>query len=378
MLEPSEFFSILVENDIEFFTGVPDSLLKYFCAYVTDNVSEDDHIIAANEGNAIGVAAGYHLATGNIPLVYMQNSGMGNATNPLLSLVNKEVYNIPVLLMIGWRGEPGKKDACQHIKQGRITRELLNTMEIPNYVLPENISKSRDLIEEIVGCMKEDGKPRALVVRRGTFSEYTLNQTDEVKCEMSREEAIEKIVKSVDWGAEENLVVSSTGKISRELYEVRDRLDHGHEKDFLMVGSMGHASQIALGVALKNEDKQVICMEGDGSLIMHMGGLSTISLNEAENFKHVILNNCAHDSVGGQPTASPVVDFPKIADGAGYKKVMKAENSFELEEKMEELLACEGPALLEVRVQKGARKELGRPDIRPLDRKDMFMDFLQD
>ncbi len=378
MLEPSEFFSVLVENEVEFFTGVPDSLLKYFCAYVTDNVSEEDHIIAANEGNAIGVAAGYHLSTGKIPLVYMQNSGMGNATNPLLSLVNEEVYNIPVLLMIGWRGEPGKKDACQHIKQGQITRGLLDTMEIPNYVLPEDISEARDLIEEIAEGMKEDGKPRALVVRRGTFSEYILKQTDEVKCEMSREEAIEKMVKSVDWGNEENLVVSSTGKISRELYEVRGRLDHGHEKDFLMVGSMGHASQIALGVSLKNEDKQVICMEGDGSLIMHMGGLSTISLNEAENFKHVILNNCAHDSVGGQPTASPVVDFPKIAEGAGYEKVMSAENSVELEEKMKELLACEGPALLEVRVEKGAREDLGRPDIGPLDRKDMFMDFLQD
>jgi len=378
MLEPSEFFSLLEENEVEFFTGVPDSLLKYFCAYVTDNVSEEDHIIAANEGNAIGVAAGYNLSTGKIPLVYMQNSGMGNATNPLLSLVDEEVYNIPVLLMIGWRGEPKKKDACQHIKQGRITRGLLDTMEIPNYVLPEDISEARDLIEEIVEEIKEDCKPRALVVRRGTFSEYTLGQMNEVKCEMSREEAIERMIKSVNWESEENLVVSSTGKISRELYEVRERLDHGHEKDFLMVGSMGHASQIALGVALKNEDKQVICMEGDGSLIMHMGGLSTISLNEAENFKHVILNNCAHDSVGGQPTASPVVDFPKIADGAGYEKVMRADNSVELEEKMEELLVCKGPALLEVRVQKGAREDLGRPDIGPLDRKEMFMDFLQD
>ncbi len=378
MLEPSKFFSLLEENEVEFFTGVPDSLLKYFCAYVTDNVSEEDHIIAANEGNAIGVAAGYHLATGKIPLVYMQNSGMGNATNPLLSLVDEEVYEIPVLLMIGWRGEPGVKDACQHIKQGKITRELLDTMEIPNHVLPEDILEAKGLIEEIVEGMKEDGKPRALVVRRGTFSEYTLGEEDEVRCEMSREEAIEQMLKSVGRESGENLVVSSTGKISRELYEVRERLGQGHEKDFLMVGSMGHASQIALGVALKNEDKQVVCMEGDGSLIMHMGGLATISLNEVTNFKHVILNNCAHDSVGGQPTAAPVVDFQKIAEGAGYRKVMMAERSAELEEKMKELLACEGPALLEVRVEKGAREDLGRPDVEPLDRKKMFMDFLQD
>jgi len=378
MLKPSEFFSVLQENEVEFFTGVPDSLLKDFCAYVTDNVSEEDHIIAANEGNAIGVAAGYHLSTGKIPLVYMQNSGMGNATNPLLSLVDQEVYEIPALLMIGWRGEPGKEDACQHIKQGRITRELFDTMEIPNYVLPEDISEARDLIEEMVEEMHEDGKPRALVVRRGTFSEYTLDQTDEVRCEMSREEAIEKMVESVEWERGENLVVSSTGKISRELYEVRERLDQDHDKDFLMVGSMGHASQITLGAALKNEHKQVICVEGDGSLIMHMGGLTTISLNEITNLKHVILNNCAHDSVGGQPTAAPVVDFQKIAEGAGYKKVMRVQSSVELEEKMEELLACEGPALLEIKVEKGAREDLGRPDIGPLERKEMFMDFLQD
>lgn len=375
MLDPEQFFSCLKDNGIEFFTGVPDSLLKYFCAYVTDNVSDENNIIAANEGNAIGIATGYHLSTGKIPMVYMQNSGLGNSVNPLLSLVAEEVYNIPVLLMIGWRGEPGKKDACQHIKQGRVTTDLLDAMEIPYFILPEDISKAEELFNNKIKEMKEDNLPRAIMVPKNTFSEYTLKKDDQRSCDMTREDAIEIIVESLK---QDDIVVSSTGKISRELYEVRERLGQSHENDFLMVGSMGHASQIALGIALRKRDEQVICLDGDGSVIMHMGGLSTITWKNVKNLKHIILNNFSHDSVGGQPTAAPRLNFGKIAEGAGYNKAFIAEKSSDLKDGLRELFKIDGPALLEVIVEKGARDDLGRPDIGPIERKKKFMEFLQD
>jgi len=375
MLDTSKFFSCLTENGVEFFTGVPDSLLKYFCAYLIENVSHENNIVAANEGNAIGIAAGYHLSTGNIPMVYMQNAGLGNALNPLMSLVAKEVYNIPILLLIGWRGKPGTEAACQHIKQGEITIDLLDTMEIPYFILPEDISEAENLIEDTINDMYNDNLTRAIIVPRYTFSEYSLKEIESKRCEMKREEAIEIIIKSLQT---DDVVVSSTGKISREVYEVRERFEESHENDFLMVGSMGHASQIALGIASRDEDKQVVCIEGDGSLIMHMGGLSTITWQDTKNLKHIILNNCAYDSAGGQPTAAPLLDFLKISEGAGYSKAIRAETAKELKEKLEELFNSEGPAMLEVVVEKGARDDLGRPDIGAIERKKQFMDFLQD
>ncbi len=375
MLEPREFFSCLKENDIDFFTGVPDSLLKYFCAYVTDNVSDENNIIAANEGNAIGIATGYHLATGKIPLVYMQNSGIGNAVNPLLSLVDKEVYNIPVLLMIGWRGEPDKKDACQHMKQGRITPDLLDTMEIPYIVLSEDISEVKKQLKQTIEEMKGDNIPRAIIVRKNTFSEYKLKQKDSTSCELTREEAIEVIIKNL---GKDDIVVSSTGKISREVFEVRNKLGQGHENDFLMVGSMGHASQIALGIALNKPNRRVVCLDGDGAVIMHMGGLSTIALKKPHNFKHVILNNCAHDSVGGQPTAAPILNCKKIAEGSGYTKAITASDSSSLNDMILELLNTDGPSMLEVKVKKGSREDLSRPDIGPIERKKMLMRLLEE
>lgn len=373
MLDPGEFFDLLKENGIEFFTGVPDSLLKYFCAYITDNVPDHKNMIAANEGNAVGIAAGYHLATGEIPLVYMQNSGIGNAVNPLLSLVDREVYHIPILLMIGWRGEPGKKDAVQHRKQGKITLELLDTMEIPYVVLPDDMGDARKSMMETIGSMKEDGLTRAIVVRKGTFSEYELEESGN-DFEMSREEAIEIIVEGL---GVDDIVVSTTGKASRELYEVREKLGHGHKNDFLMVGSMGHASQIALGVALQKKNRTVVCLDGDGAVIMHMGGLSTVGIKKPDNYKHIVLNNYAHDSVGGQPTASTVVDFTAISENCGYKSVFTANDKQELKSMINDFMDSLGPALLEVKVNKGSREGLSRPKMGHMERKRHFMDNLR-
>ncbi|WP_408955682.1 phosphonopyruvate decarboxylase [Natroniella sp. ANB-PHB2] len=373
MIEVADFYKQLKDKEIEFFTGVPDSLLKDFCAYVTDNTSSENNIIVANEGNAIALAAGYHLATSNIGLVYMQNSGIGNAINPLLSLVDEEVYQIPMLLLIGWRGEPGKKDACQHIKQGAITLDLLETMGIPYSILPEDATESKKLITKAYKQMNSNNTPYAIVVKKGTFTNYSLKNKIENDFELSREEAIEKVLSKL----KDDILISTTGKISREVFEVREKFEQGHQKDFLMVGSMGHASQIALAVASNKEDKNIFCLDGDGALIMHLGGLTTIGATKLKNYKHIVFNNGAHDSVGGQPTVGLNIDIEKIAKASGYKNTFQAESRNELEEKLELLIESEGPSLLEVKVKKGARKDLGRPSIGSIERKKLFMNYLK-
>lgn len=373
MLNCKEFYSLLIKNGIDFFAGVPDSLLKDFCAYIINNTSEEKNIIAANEGNAIALAAGYHLASGKIGLVYMQNSGQGNAINPLTSLVDEEIYAIPVLLLIGWRGEPGKKDEPQHIKQGKITIHLLNTLGIPHEILPVNIERAGKVLKKAINSMKKKSAPYALVVRRGTFETCKLKNKINSQFELSRENAIKLIIDNL---RNQDIVVSTTGKISRELFEYREELDHGHSKDFLTVGSMGHSSQIALAIALSKPSRKVYCLDGDGALIMHMGSLAIIGSKSPKNFKHIVLNNAAHDSVGGQPTAGLKIDIPAIAKACGYKTVLYAEKGLELEEKLNLLKFSDGPALLEIKVNKGARKDLGRPTSSPSENKKEFMRFL--
>jgi len=373
MLNCEEFYSLLEKNNIDFFAGVPDSLLKDLCAYIINNTSEVKNIIAANEGNAIALAAGYHLATGKIALVYMQNSGQGNAINPLTSLIDGEIYAIPVLLFIGWRGEPGKKDEPQHIKQGKITISLLNTLGIPNKILPSNIEGVRKVLKTAINSMKKRSGPYALVVRKGTFETCKLKNKISSQFELSREDAIKLIVDNL---GDKDIIVSTTGKTSRELYEYREELCQGHSKDFLTVGSMGHSSQIALAIALSKPSQKVYCLDGDGALIMHMGSLAIIGSKNPRNFKHIVLNNGSHDSVGGQPTAGLKIDIPSIAKACGYKTVLCAEKGLELEDKLNLLKSSDGPALLEIKVNKGARKDLGRPTSSPLENKKEFMRFL--
>ena len=373
MINPKEFYEGLRNKEVDFFTGIPDSSLKHLCAYITDNTDKKNHIIAANEGNAIALAAGKYLATKKIPLVYMQNSGQGNTINPLASLVDPDVYSIPLLMLIGWRGEPGKKDEPQHVKQGKITLKLLETLDIPYEVLPENMKEAKGTIERAFRYMESNNAPYAIVIKKGSFEEYSLQNKIESNYEMSREDAIKILTENLEDG---DIVISTTGKTSRELFEYREELNQGHEKDFLTVGSMGHSSSIALGIALSKPERTVYCFDGDGALIMHLGASAIIGQNAPENFKHIVLNNGVHDSVGGQPTVGFQINIQEIAKACGYKETFEATTKEELKEKIKQLKNSNGPTILEIKIKKGARKELGRPTRTPQENKKDFMEFL--
>lgn len=373
MINCKDFYNHLLENNLSFFTGVPDSLLKDFCAYITDNASKENHIITANEGSSIAMCAGYHLATNKIGISYMQNSGLGNAINPLSSLMAPEVYSIPTLLLIGWRGEPGVKDEPQHIKKGKMTIGLLENMEIEYSVLPTNIEEMAKALKTATKYMIENKAPYAFVIKKGTFEKYSLqNNILPKEDQLPREEAIKAIVDILD--TENSIYFSNTGKISRELYEYRMCTPDAKGKDFLNVGSMGHTSQIAIGAALSAQDKEVYCLDGDGSVIMHMGGLTSAGSLGVKNFKHIILNNAAHDSVGGQPTVGQEISFSEIAKGCNYKNVFVAKNKSELIPMLKKFRDCKGPALIDLYVQKGAREDLGRPTSTPIENKLQFME----
>jgi phosphonopyruvate decarboxylase len=373
MLACNDFYNALTKHNITFFTGVPDSLLKDICAYITDHTGSDRHIITANEGNAVALAVGYYLSTGYPGLVYMQNSGLGNTVNPLTSLADPDVYSIPLLMLIGWRGEPDVKDEPQHAKQGKITLQLLETLGVPYSVIPEEPVQALLVLQEATRVMEQRRCPYALVVRANTFQPYKLQEQIVTSYEMVREDAIKSFA---EWNQPQDLVVSTTGKASRELFEQRQHVGRMGQ-DFLTVGSMGHASQIALGIALMHADRQVFCLDGDGAFIMHMGALATIGSQHVPNFKHIVINNGAHDSVGGQPTAGFDIDIPSIAQACGYTHAATAETREQLMAQLDHLRALRGPALLEVRVNKGARPNLGRPTTSPIQNKESFMTLLQ-
>jgi len=375
MLACNDFYNALTKHNITFFTGVPDSLLKDICAYITDHTSPDRHIIAANEGNAVALAVGSYLSMGYPGLVYMQNSGLGNAVNPLTSLADPDVYSVPLLMMIGWRGEPGGvKDEPQHVKQGKITLQLLETLGIPYSILPDEPVLALLVVQEAARVMEQLLCPYALVVRADTFQSYKLQKQVVTAYEMVREDAIKIFA---EWNLNTDVIVSTTGKTSRELFEQRKQSGRMGQ-DFLTVGSMGHASQIALGIALARSEQQVFCLDGDGAFIMHMGALAIIGTQHVPNFKHIVINNGAHDSVGGQPTAGFEIDVPAVARACGYRYAARAETCEELVAELERLRASQGPALLEVRVNKGARPNLGRPTTSAIQNKESFMALLQE
>ena len=372
MLDCAATYSLIREQGFRFFTGVPDSLLKDFCAYVTDHAPKGDHIIAANEGTAVALAIGQFLGTGEPAIVYMQNSGIGNAVNPLLSLADPEVYGVPMLLVIGWRGEPGVKDEPQHVKHGRRMTELLDAMEIPWFLLPKSLEEAATVIAEAGRRMREHMGPVAILVRSGTFDRYDLEHDSFTDLPMNREEAVKRITAQL---AEEDVVVSTTGKTSRELYEYRE--EQGRRgNDFLTVGGMGHTASIAAGIARRRPDRQIVCLDGDGSLIMHMGALGVIAQAAPENLLHVVINNGAHDSVGGQPTVGFDIDIPAIAIACGYRAAVSVQTPQHLEEELLELRRQQGPTLLEVKVNKGARADLGRPKETPLENRKALMSQL--
>ena len=373
MLTPAFFIEKLKENGIDCFAGVPDSLLKNICAYITDHSDSRHNIITANEGAAIGFAAGHYLATGQPACVYMQNSGEGNTINPLASLTDKDVYNIPVLLVIGWRGRPGVHDEPQHVKQGKVTLGLLDVMGIGYEVLSKEEDQAAAQIDRAVAALRNN-EVFALVIEKDTFYDYKLQNIEVNNLTMTREEAIKEVA-SVLGG--KDVIVSTTGMISRELFEAREAWGQGHERDFLTVGSMGHASQIALGIALEKVDRKVWCFDGDGATIMHMGSMAIVASKKPVNYIHVVFNNGAHDSVGGQPTVGLKIDLPAIAKASGYNAVYSVSTKDELQNILSTLSGMTGPVLLEVKVKKGNRKDLGRPTTTPVQNKEALMAFLK-
>lgn len=373
MLTPGFFIEKLKENGIDCFAGVPDSLLKNVCAYITDHLDATHNIITANEGAAIGLAAGHYLATGKPACVYMQNSGQGNIINPLASLTDPDVYNIPVLLVIGWRGRPGVHDEPQHVKQGKVTLGLLDVMGIGYEILAKEEDKAAIQIETALAALKRN-EVFALVIEKDTFEEYKLQNIQANNLTMSREEAIQTVAAALD---EKDCIVSTTGMISRELFEYREAMKQGHERDFLTVGSMGHASQIALGIALSQPHRRVWCFDGDGATIMHMGSLAIVASKAPRNYIHVVFNNGAHDSVGGQPTVGLSIDLPSVAKDVGYKNVFSVDGKSSLQSVLDKVKSMQGPVLIEVKVKKGNRKDLGRPTTTPIQNKEALMQFLK-
>lgn len=373
MLRPSFFIDTLREQGINFFAGVPDSLLKNICAYIADNMDDKHNIITANEGGAVALAAGYHLATGKVGCVYMQNSGEGNAVNPLASLTDKEVYHIPVLLLIGWRGRPGIHDEPQHVKQGKITTGLLNVLGINYEVLNKEEDFAKKQIDKAINSIRTTGEAFALVVEKDTFDSYSLQNVVKNDYEMSREEAIQAVAASIPDNA---VIVSTTGMISRELFEYRAAMGQGHERDFLTVGSMGHASMIALGIALQHPERKVYCFDGDGASIMHMGNMAIVGSKHPDNYVHIVFNNGAHDSVGGQPTVGHEIDLVEIAYAMHYQHACCVWTKEMLDKALNDMFT-DGLQLIEVRVKKGNRKDLGRPTTTPIQNKEALMDFLK-
>ena len=374
MINTKLFYDKLIELGIDFFTGVPDSLLKDICSYISDVTARDRNVIAANEGGAVGLAIGYSMATSKIPFVYMQNSGFGNTINPLLSIADPKVYGIPMLLMVGWRGEPNVKDEPQHIKQGEVSENLLRVLNIPYAIISSNTLNIDSVLQEAIEVMTKKNTPFVLLVKKGTFEPYKLINEEKTYYDLNREGAIKKVI---DLLYEDDIVVSTTGKTSREVFEYRVEKGDGHSKDFLTVGGMGHANQIALGIALAKPKQTVYCFDGDGAVLMHTGSMGIIGDLAPANLKHIIFNNGAHDSVGGQPTIGFKINFEKIAQGFNYKETFKIENIADFEIVFDSFKKASGPCLLEILINKGARKNLGRPTISPQQNKISFMKRIQ-
>lgn len=359
----------------DFYTGVPDSQLKALCDYLmnTYGIDEKHHIIAANEGNCTALAAGYHLATGKVPVIYMQNSGEGNIINPVASLLNDKVYAIPAIFVIGWRGQPDIHDEPQHIYQGEITCKLLDLMDIENFTIGKDTSI--DEIEEIMKSYEKllkQGKQVAFVIKKGalTYDEKVEYRNDN---EMLREKIIELIVNV----SGEDPIISTTGKTSRELFEIREKNNQSHKYDFLTVGSMGHTSSIALGVAVNKPDEKIWCIDGDGSLLMHMGALPVAGNMNPNNLIHIVINNEAHETVGGMPTVANNIDLVSIAKSCGYSYAASVDNFKDLADELEKVKSLNKLSFIEIKSAIGAREDLGRPTTTAIENKENFMNYIK-
>ena len=359
----------------DFYTGVPDSQLKALCDYLmnTYGIDQKHHIIAANEGNCVGLAAGYHLATGKVPVVYMQNSGEGNIINPVASLLNDKVYAIPMVFIIGWRGEPGVHDEPQHIYQGAVTVKLLDDMDIASFVIGKDTTE--DEVTKTMAGFREllsNGKQAAFVVCKGAL-EYDNKVVYKNDDKMCREEIIRHIVTV----SGNDPIISTTGKASRELFEIREANGQGHQYDFLTVGSMGHSSSIALGVALNQPNKKIWCIDGDGAMLMHMGAMAVIGANTPKNMVHIVINNGAHETVGGMPTVAASIDIVAVAKACGYPNAVCVESFGDLDRELNTAKDKDELSLIEVKCSIGARADLGRPTTTAVENKINFMNHLE-
>lgn len=392
MIEPARFVDQLAGLGITFYTGVPDSLLKQLNAQIMTALPRDQHVIAANEGAAVGIAMGHYLRTGRPAAVYLQNSGFGNLVNPLLSLADPDVYGIPMLVIVGWRGQPGVPDEPQHVKQGRVMAPLLDALELPWAVLPADPAGAQRCLAEAVTVAVDRTTPYVLMVEKNTFAAATPPSSpaspddhEQVSGHAGRvgglahdrrESREEALVALVDAVGEDAIIVATTGMLSRELFEHRGRTGGDPDRDFLTVGGMGHACSIALGVAMREPDREVWCLDGDGALLMHLGSLAVIAEHAPPRLFHVVFNNGVHDSVGGQPTAISSVDVPAAARAAGYPYATATDSPKELPEAVAALREHGGPSLLELVVRPGNRPDLGRPTRTPAQSKHAFMGAL--
>lgn len=369
MINTTNFYNCLIKNEFDFFTGVPDSLLKEFCLVVKDLSPKSRNIIAANEGNALALACGYNIASGKYGVVYMQNSGIGNIINPLLSLADEKVYEIPMLFIIGYRGEPNVKDEPQHIKQGELTLPLLDTLGVKYMILNEEYELQIEKCREYISKNK---KSIALIVKKDTFSKYDKEINNENKNILKREEVLDTIINNIN---DNDFIVSTTGKTSREIFEIREKYNMPHSNDFLTVGSMGHTSSLSLGISLFTNNN-IFCIDGDGSMIMHFGGLAVAIQNAKDNFKYILINNGCHESVGKQPTIAFNLDIKKILLGFGFDKVIIINKKDELIEAINEIKRI-GKVALIVNTNDKSRKDLGRPTIAPKENKISFQNKLR-
>lgn len=358
MKDPNLFLDWLSEAGITQYVGVPDSLLKSLALAIDSHPSANRHVVAANEGAAIGFAVGVYLESSKPAAVYLQNSGLGNALNPLTALAHREVYGTPMVLVIGWRGEPGKPDEPQHMVQGRITRELLDIVGVPFVVLSDDENTARGQVRELIHSMEVSPGPVAIIVPAGAFGQRAVRESMQTKLTMTRQEALSEVISVIPPG---DRVIATTGMIGRELWEIRKEAGEPMENDFLVVGGMGHASAIAHGVGAADPGRTVWCLDGDGSVLMHLGSLAVIGHYQPRNLKHLIFNNYAHDSVGGQPTAALSVDFEGLSRAITYTWAGSTSKRDEVAGLVRHLSVVKGPVIAELQIMKGARADLGRP-----------------
>lgn len=368
MISPEKFYFSL-SNYSSFFTGVPDSLLKELNSVILEKHPADKHIIAANEGISVSLGIGHFIATKEMPIVYLQNSGLGNIVNPIISLANKRIYGVPMLLIIGWRGEPGIKDEPQHVTQGKIQENLLKSLEIPYRIIDKDSSNYKEVIQNSVSESYKLSSPVAILVRKNTFSKHDNkninNQDSAEKGILTREEAINTILNT--WSHMDTFFIGTTGKASRELFELRVKRGESHNHDFLTVGGMGHAISIATGISMNTSSNTIVCLDGDGSLLMHTGSLVSTTTYSSKKFVHIILNNGIHDSVGGQPTLINNVSCCDLALSMGYKSTHYVKDDASLKKAFEITVKENGPHFIEFLIKSGSRNDLGRPTIKPFD-----------